>query len=346
MQAAQAAQGAMQVMFRAVALDKLTFPLQGMCVNPEVARRLPFELACRYQALPVAEDDGHLTVAMAHPDDMEARQAILAALPLTNPRRSDPRSPADRDPAGMLACPATALCPPYPRSRASAPSEVDTRGMSVYLVRGDPVIIDSLLADVWPGRARRALRMLVVDATQNQVGSDHARALGRLLGAEISTITGDHAASQSRPGPVRRLLLVIQSNDEPADSAALACAVRLARLSGATVTVLAVVRTGPENGLAALLTTQSTAVGQAAQRLVEAGITATLRLRQGSLDCQLHREVIETDYDVMLIDSRPVLPFGHQGAGQVPEAMWGGVGAVDQIRSRTKETDYVGEMYS
>ena len=296
-------------MFRAVALDKLTFPLQGISVNPEVARRLPFDLACRYQALPVAEDDGHLTVAMAHPDDMEARQAILAALPPTSPRRSD-----------LSAYPATTLRSmdrvleqqQYSASAESEP-EVDARGMSMYLVQGDPAVIDSLLADVWPGRARRAVRLLVADTAPNQRGlHDYAQALGRLLGAEVSHITCDDAASIGRPGSLKKLLLVIQNDDDPADSAALACAVRLARLSGATVTVLAVVPPGPENSLAALLTTPSTAVSQAARQLVQAGIAATLRLRQGSLDCQLHREVIETDYDLVLIGSKPILPLGYQ----------------------------------
>ena len=302
-------------MFRAVALDKLTFPLRRVSVNPEVARRLPFDLACRYQALPVAEDDGHLTVAMAHPDDMEARQAILAALPPTSPCRSDPRSPGDRDTADTLACPPAALCLPCTQSPASEGGQVDARGMSVYLVRGDPVVIDSLLADIWPGRARRALRLLVVDATQNRVGlHDYARALGRLLGAKSSHVASDDAASEERPELLRRLLLVVQSNDDPANSAALACAVHLARSSGATVTVFAVVPPGPENGLATLLTTRSTAVGQAAQQLVEAGIAATLRVRQGSLVHQLHREIIETDYDLVLIDSKPILPFGYQNS--------------------------------
>jgi nucleotide-binding universal stress UspA family protein len=190
--------------------------------------------------------------------------------------------------------------------------------MSVYLVRGDPVVIDSLLADVWPGRARRALRLLVVDTTQDRVGlHDYAQALGRLLGAEVISATCDDAPSEDWPGPLRKLLLVIQSDDDPAGPAALACAVRLARLSGATVTVLAVVPPGPENGLATLLTTESTAVGQAAQQLVEAGIAATLRLRQGALDCQLHREVIETDYDLVLVGSKPILALGSHSVGDM-----------------------------
>ena len=305
-------------MFRAVALDKLTFPLQGISVNPEVARRLPFHLACRYQALPVAEDDGHLTVAMAHPEDLEARRAILAALPPTSPRRSDlSASPATTHSIDTAMEQQRYSAPEQQRYSASAGSEpeVDARGMSMYLVQGDPAVIDSLLADVWPGRARRAVRLLVAGTVPNQAGlHDYAQALGRLLGAEVSHITCDEVASTGQLGSLKKLLLVIQNDDELANSAALACAVRLARLSGATVTILTVVPSGPENSLSALLTAPNTAVGQAARQLVQAGIAATLRLRQGSLERQLHREVIETDYDLVLIGSKPILPLGYQNS--------------------------------
>jgi nucleotide-binding universal stress UspA family protein len=316
-------------MFRAVALDKLNFPLQGICVNPEVARRLPFSLACRYQALPVAEDDGHLTVAMAHPNDVEARRAILAALPPISPRST-------------TACPATECS-----AGAGDGTEVDTREMSVYLVRGDPVVIDSLLADAWPGRARRALRLLVVDTIQGRVGlHDYAQALGRLLGAEASFATCDDAAPpadaalEDWPKPLKKLLLVVQGDDDPSGPAALAWAVRLARRSSATVTILAAVPPGPprsspreENGLAALLTAESTVVSQVAQKLVQAGIAATLRLRQGSLDQQLHREVIETHYDLVLVSSKPILTRVRKPAVEARPPI-----------PRKKETDHVCDL--
>ena len=95
---------------------------------------------------------------------------------------------------------------------------------------------------------------------------------------------------------------------------------RLAVARGAAVTVLAVVPHGPhqspsddEDDLATLLTTGSTVVGQAARHLVQAGIAATLRLRQGSLAHQLHHEVIGTDYDLVLIGSKPILTLGEKG---------------------------------
>ena len=336
-------------MFRAVALDKLTLPLKGMRINPEVARRLPFDLACRYQALPVAEDDGRLTVAMANPNDMEARQAILAALPPINPRNkaAHPATPLRRGDA--------AAEQRWHSGNAESGTEADARGSSVYLVRGEPSAIDSLMADVWPGRARRALRLLVVDSASTRVKArdraglhDYAQALGRLLGAESVSITGDDPAAlddavpEDWPSHPRKLLLVVQGNDDPSGPAALARVVYLARLSGAVVTVLAVVppvpqRSPSEDGgdLTALLTTKSTAVGQAAQQLVQAGIAATLRLRQGSLDRQLHREVIETDYDLVLVGSKPILRSGSRSAPDVQSRRRSPQGTRDRRESRS-----------
>ena len=54
--------------------------LDHLVVNPILARRLPPAMARRYHALPVARSNGHITVAMANPQDNSARQAIAATL--------------------------------------------------------------------------------------------------------------------------------------------------------------------------------------------------------------------------------------------------------------------------
>jgi len=215
------------------------------------------------------------------------------------------------------------------------------------MVRGEPAAIDSLLADVWPGRARRALRLLVVNTAQDGAGlHGYAQALGRLLGAEFVSTTGDDAVTlddatpEDWPSRLRKLLLVVQGEDDPSGPAALAWAVRLARSSGAAVTVLAVVPPGPQksasgdaDSLATLLTTGSTVVGQAAQHLVQAGIAATLRLRQGLLDHQLHREVIETDYDLVVVGSKPIVAFGPDSASDM-QGRSRPAGTTQQARNR------------
>ena len=43
--------------------------LDELTADRELARRLPPDLAWRYHALPLAEDNGRVTVAMADPDD-------------------------------------------------------------------------------------------------------------------------------------------------------------------------------------------------------------------------------------------------------------------------------------
>jgi hypothetical protein len=49
-------------------------------LDATLVRRLSPVLAFRYHALPLAEENGHVTVAMAEPDNVEARQAVAAAL--------------------------------------------------------------------------------------------------------------------------------------------------------------------------------------------------------------------------------------------------------------------------
>jgi hypothetical protein len=56
-----------------LSLDRLT-------ADPKLAGRLPPDLAWRYHALPLAEDNGRVTVAMADPDDVEAREAVVNLL--------------------------------------------------------------------------------------------------------------------------------------------------------------------------------------------------------------------------------------------------------------------------
>lgn len=52
--------------------------------RPEVARLLPYDVARRYRAIPVAQEDGRLTVAMAEPHrpDLVATLTALLGLPI------------------------------------------------------------------------------------------------------------------------------------------------------------------------------------------------------------------------------------------------------------------------
>jgi nucleotide-binding universal stress UspA family protein len=300
-----------------LALDRLT-------ANRSLARRLPADMAWHFHALPLAEDNGCITVAMADPEDSTAREAVASAL-------------------------GTALC----------------------VVQGDPVVIDTLLGQIWAAKSNECLTLLTVgfhDTVTDEVWS-YARALATVLGARVLrpgtpdesggqveglspakehpahdlAVVGrvepaqirrllsegrDRAASWGRNGapygvltvrkpqwPLAKILLVLCG--EEGDCAALDWVLRLARGSGSAVTVLAVVppvpamygqRAGSAQDLAGLLTSNTT-LGQqmrsSAQQLVDEGIRGTLRLRQGPPDWQVCREVAEGDYDLIGVAEGP-----------------------------------------
>jgi nucleotide-binding universal stress UspA family protein len=290
--------------------------LDNLAVNPRLARRLAPTLACRYHALPVAEANGQVTVAMANPDDALARETVTNAL--------------------------------------GAPS---------YVVGGDPLAIDTLLAEVWPELFRRSLRLLVCAHACPNADEvlTFARALGGLLDAHLSYLeplegsdTGCEALARATVGgaydlaiwgeaerllsapaygeaaervpaarlmarqprwPLKRLLMVVQGKD--VDEVTVDWVVRLARPSGAAVTALAVVPPLPamyggcarmQQGLDALLTTD-TALGRQMRRvarwLVDWEVEGTLRLRQGAPDQQIRREITTGDYDLIAVAARP-----------------------------------------
>ena len=54
--------------------------LDTLTPNRDVALSLPGDVARRYHALPIAQDNGRVTVVMANPADQTAREAVEAAL--------------------------------------------------------------------------------------------------------------------------------------------------------------------------------------------------------------------------------------------------------------------------
>lgn len=314
--------------------------LDNLAVNPRLARRLPPALACLYHALPVAEDGSRITVAMADPDDAAAREAIETAL-----------------------------------------------GATCCVVRGDPVAIDALLAEIWSEEIPRSLRLLVcarIGPIADEVWN-YAQAMGNLLGAHVGrfqmaddtdttfdallketrltdydlVILGesdlslveqllsapmDHQVTDwafsslllvRRPRwPLKKMLLVVQG--EEIDDVVVDWAVRLARPSAATVTVLTWVlptlaqhsrEASAQQGLNALLTTD-TALGQqmrrVSQRLVNWEIESTLRLYQGWPDQRIRREVVEGNYDLVAVATEPRGPsVKPKSPGQWPHHLVG-----------------------
>jgi nucleotide-binding universal stress UspA family protein len=297
-----------------------------LAIEPELARRLPLDLAWRYHALPLAEDRGRVTVAVANPDDAQARDAILAALgPESCVVRGDPLAIdawlaqlwGDTAP-GHLKLQVCAFPDPLPDelwNYAQALGALlgahlgrmttaeDVNALTRDAGRADCDLI--IVAGPAPGKGsqpliRRLLSRSIAEGERPSRQSDSPFAV---------------LAAQKPRWPLERILLVLCG--ESADNAAVNWALRLAGPSAAAVTVLAVVPPVPgmyhglsrmEQTLRSLLTTD-TALGrqmrQVARRLVESKVDGTLRLRQGAPDQQICRETVEGDHDLIVMATRP-----------------------------------------
>ncbi len=239
-------------------------------------------------------------------------------------------------------------------------------GAQPYMVRGAPERIDALLAEIWPEATRPALRWLAgARAGDAEAYMQYIEYIGDLLGSRPAyPAAGEGLAEQVRQGcelvllwepgpqvieqvlasagdarpallavrrprlPLRKVLLI--AGGEAAEDAALWWTIRLARPSGAAVTVLAVApgidrraaypkthpETHPENSLSALLAAD-TALGRqmrrVARRLLNWEIDGKLRLREGPLEQEVQLEAAAEDYDLIVAAS--------QAPGELPGSL-------------------------
>ena len=302
--------------------------LDELAADPKLARCLPADLAWRCRALPLAEDRGRVTVVMANPEDADARQAVVSALgPAACVVQGDPLAidalleevwgPEVHRPLDMLVCtfpnPVSDGMQDYAQGLGNLigahVSCLDTaQGLDALTKEGGCAEHDLLILDE-PGHplARHLLsRPATADAPQLH---DGAPAPGQ------RQVPFAMLVAQRPRWPLGRILLIVCG--ESADNAAVDWVLRLARPSGAAVTALALVPPLPGlfcglsrmgQDLASLLTTD-TALGRqmrhVAQRLVESKVEGTLRLCQGLVDCQIRRDIVEGDYDMIVMAVKP-----------------------------------------
>lgn len=288
-------------------------------VNPRLARRLPPAVACRYHALPVAEDSGHITVVMADPNDALAREAVLAAL-------GAPSCVVAGNPATIDALLAEVWPEALQRSlNLLACTRDDAASETLNFVQSVATLLAAHLSYYCPLGGDETdyedLARAVERGCYDLVFWEEAgQCLGRRLisGPMFNRVRKQTEAAVlvlRRPRwPLKRLLLLIQDGER--DDPALDWAVRLARPSGASVTALAVTPPAPamygqcarmQQGLDAVLAT-STPLGRQMRRvarwLVEWDVRATLLLRQGMPDHEIRREVAQGDYDLIVVSDQ------------------------------------------
>jgi nucleotide-binding universal stress UspA family protein len=295
-----------------LALDKLA-------ANPRVARRLPADLACRFHALPVAEDNGRVTVVMADPDDAAARDAVTSALGMAS-------CLVQGDPAAIDALLAEIWNAEAGRSlrvvACALPTDTDdvmwdyaqamTHLLGARISRLDTVAeMDALVA----GEGARHDLVILSEPRHPLVTRLLARSTDRAPGSQPRSLPLAILAARRPRWPLGKILLVIWGHET--DEVAVDWVVRLARPGGSAVTVLAVVPPAPamyggrarmNQGLPVLLASD-TALGrqmsQAAQHLVDWEIEGKLKLRQGPPDWQIRRELAEGNYDLIALAAKP-----------------------------------------
>ena len=305
---------------------------QGLCLEPRLARRLPAELAWRFHALPLAQDRGRITVAMADPNDPEARQAVAAALgPAACVVQCDAQAidsllgqiwgEQTPQPLNVLLCAFPSPVSPPVAEYAQALSDL----LGAHL---DRVNTAGGMYHLGEGAADDKADLFIIQDTAHPL-------LRRLLSANSSDRQRDdqrrfqQAALVVREPrwPLRRILLILCAEER--DSTAVDWVLHLAHLAGSRVTVLAVVppvpamygrRVAPGDGLPGLLTANSP-LGQqmrrVARHLTTWDIDANLRLREGSPEVQIRREVGDGDYDLVAVAAHPCPPLRRwlQGTG-------------------------------
>jgi len=289
-----------------------SFILDDLDLDPTVARRLSADVASRHHVLPVAAKDRRMTVAMADPTDKAGLEAVTSELGIEPYVVQGDRTSIDQLLAqlwckkGRKSPHLLAYAPTGDRlneTRLYAEYIGDLLNASIEYVPGETPL-DALVE-----KARDNYELVITGRSDKLFCQ---RLLSGLTGRRVEDRLPVSLLIARRPlQPFQRVLLVIQGITS--DSEATDWTLRLAGPSGASVTALAVVPPVPamyhgltrmEKGLAELLTTD-TILGrqmrQVAQQLVNGQIEGTLRLRQGSPEWGIRREIAEGRFDLLII---------------------------------------------
>jgi nucleotide-binding universal stress UspA family protein len=294
--------------------------LDGLVVNPRLARRLPPAVAFRYHALLLAEDKRRITVAMANPRDEAALDAVTAALG-SKPYIVQSESTAIDSLLAEIWPEATHHSPRLLIYQSANDRTDQLQAYARYLV-------DLLGGDATDSctiaRCYATLDDLRPETTHGYdvvvLGETDQSLIERLVSGTVERkilerIAASLLIARYPRWPIRRLLLITRGGET--DEAAVDWTVRLAQPSSATVTVLAVAPDMPamcretvraQYGLADWLATDTILGRQLrriAQRLDHWGAEGTLRFRQGPPDRQIGYEVIEGEYDLIVIAPDP-----------------------------------------
>ena len=296
---------------------KTFLEVKGIKATWKVAARLPYDVACRWHALPIAEEKGRITVAMANPEDVRARDIITSALgaPVYTVQASldsiDELISELWTKHADQALKIRLWKPPNPTSEF-----LHTYAHSVSKLLGgelEQITLSGSSHEVY----YEAIDKLARDKTDLLICEKPIQTfLDRLVtGSTGAMLLKDCPVATLFSGdqrlPIQKILLVVQGDGN--DASAAEWAARFAKNSSAHLVALPVMVPVPEmyveiqhehHKLAGLLAGESPiscAVRKVMQQLVDQGIEGTFKIRNESPEWQICRECAEGDYDLVII---------------------------------------------
>ena len=317
--------------------------LDSLHMDKKVMNLLSPELAHRFHALPVAVDGSRITVAMANPEDSIAREWIVNALgPDTCIVQADPQVvdllirelwPENPQPPLQMMC--------------WSPAGEETEGFKIYIQS----LIDLLGANLRSMKSSQSGIHSIRDLYRAMINSKmdlvvlqnpdqplmkrlildlvDYRFLDRMP-ASVLIVT------REKRWPIQKILLVVKSEDN--DQAAVEWAILLAHLAKARVTILPQIPVPPLM-FASLhhqlnpgnLLVSTCPLGKRLREIIDQlnrhDVQGTLRIRHEPIDQQVQSEILENQYDVIVVGANPQNLVQHWVIGETinPLLHWANV---------------------
>ena len=285
--------------------------------DPRLASLLPSEIARRCHALPIAAEGKRITVAMAHPDDLAARQVVVDSLgPETFVVQANPQE-MERMLDELWPSSAELLL----HFMSWSPTKAIAAEIEPYAQAFSQIMDAHLTILRRPVTDRRLREFLLTEVERQQPDLLIFHSPVTLFPTWLKPSWTENQLIKQIPVsllvarnprlPLLKILLVLR--DSKFDAAAIKWVVRIASQSGAAVTVLPLLAPLPpifaginiqQRSLIHLLGSTyplGETLRQVSQSLVEQNIQGTLRIRDGNIVDQIRQEVEENDYDFAVI---------------------------------------------
>ena len=289
--------------------------LNDFALNLEIARRIPSDVAFRFHTLPVGEAYGNITVAMADPTDLAARDAVTSALGKTpyfvkgnseaidaliaEVWQEEPRHDLD-----ILVLSQKGTSNDTQRYGAKLGEQLHARVVDVWEIHSRDKL-KSRLDD----QGAHAYGLILYDAPERIFRSNlpsrsyYSKCLDRLPSSSL--------LARKPRWPIHKILLIL--HEETNDLATIDWSIRIAQSCNSHVSLLTIVPPAPSMyqaieasnlSLREVLASHSE-LGQhlrrTAQRLDSLYIESTLKLRQGTPKWEIRDEILSGNYDLVAI---------------------------------------------